>query len=113
MKTLEQLGISPAPWKPEDDGMGYKDIWCNAPVTEDSEGENIIAEAISKKDANMIAAAPDMYKTEYDLVDVIERLMNGWAGTCDVPSQDEVVAAIEAAKNALDKAAGESEARND
>lgn len=52
-----------------------------------------------------------MYKTEYELVDVIERLMNGWAGTCDMPSQDAVVAAIEAAKKALAKAAGESEVK--
>lgn len=62
MKTLEQLGISPTPWKKADDGMGYKDIWCNAPVTEDSEGENIIAEAIDAKDAHLIAAAPDLYE---------------------------------------------------
>ena len=27
MKTLEQLGISPTPWKKADDGMGYKDIY--------------------------------------------------------------------------------------
>ena len=62
MKTLEELGISPAPWKPVDDGMGYKDILCNLPVTEDSEGENIIAETVDAKDARLIAAAPELYE---------------------------------------------------
>ena len=99
MKTLEQLGISPTPWTKDGD------------IVDDGEGR-VIFNAYEDDDyanARLIAAAPDMYKTEYDLVNVIERLMNGWAGTCDTPPQDEVVAAIEAAKNALYKAAGESE----
>lgn len=83
MKKLEELGISQAPW------------FC----------------LTKKPDDRLIAAAPNMYKTEYDLVDVVERLMNGWAGTCDTPSQDEVVAALDAAKSALAKAAGEEWAK--
>ena len=68
MKTLEQLGISPAPWNPADDGMGYNDILCNAPVTEDSEGENIIAETVGAKDARLMAAAPKLYEACYEML---------------------------------------------
>lgn len=57
----DELGISPVPWKPADDGMGYNDIWCNKPVTEDSEGEGIIAELVDAKDANMMSTAPKLY----------------------------------------------------
>ena len=106
MKTLEQLGISPAPWYIEKNTgvLCAKSERYKHPIVDDyGNFEN-------NNDKLLIAAAPDMYKTEYELVDVIERLMNGWAGTCDVPSQDAVVAAIEAAKKALAKAAGESEA---
>lgn len=104
MKRIEELVISQWPWKTE---------FCEFNDEESpfgiGTGDNVssLDGQFCESDANLIAAAPDMYKTEYDLVDVIERLMNGWAGTCDTPTQDEVVAALEAAKNALAKAAGE------
>lgn len=112
MKTLKQLGISPAPWETADDGMGYKDIWCNAPVTEDSEGENIIAEAISKKDANMMAAAPEMYKHGVELVSALEDWMQKYPPSEFSTFGQAYQLLVESVNNfraALGKAAGESE----
>ena len=102
MKTLEELGISPSPWKTADDGMGYKDIWCNATVTEDSEGENIIAEAISKKDANMMAASPEMYEALAAMLSCAEKEAPFTTGSG-------MSIAMDMARKALRKAAGESE----
>lgn len=105
MKRIDELGISPLPWVIEKDcGCWIKShVMTIAHAWKGCEEYPIPAEA----NANILVASPDMYKTEYDLVDVIERLMNGWAGTCDTPTHDEVVAALEAAKSALAKAAGE------
>ena len=106
MKTLEQLGVSPAPWKTADDGMGYKDILCNGPVTEDREGENIIAEAVNAKDANIMAAAPKLYKALLKalpwLADIGEEVVGIESAACI----DEIV---KEATAALAEAAGESE----
>lgn len=63
MKTLEELGISPAPWSFADDGMGGCDISCSgASYGEDCEGDDIIAQGVQKKDARIMAAAPKLYK---------------------------------------------------
>lgn len=99
MRKLYELGISPTPWKKADDGMGYQDIWCNAPVTEDSEGENIIAEAIDAKDARLIAAAPELYDMLQSLVEYIDR-------EC-IPCGETACELLAAARNVLSKAAGE------
>ena len=101
MKTLEQLGISPAPWKPADDGIGYNDILCNVPVTEDSEGYNIIAEAVDAKDARLIAAAPELYAALFEMVEMYR----------DGGSYDYEQEVIKMAKSALAKAAGEREVK--
>lgn len=62
MKRLEQLGISQPPWRFADDGMGECDIRCSGvSYGEDYEGDDIIASSIQRKDAPMIAAAPDLY----------------------------------------------------
>lgn len=102
MKTLKQLGISPAPWKPVDDGMGYKDIWCNAPVTDDSEGENIIAEAVDAKDARLMEAAPKLYAACYEMLRYYyEQNTNTTVFNT----------ALELMKQAVAEAAGESEVK--
>lgn len=115
MKTLEQLGISPTPWKKADDGMGYKDIWCNAPVTEDSEGENIIAEAIDAKDAHLIAAAPDLYEALYEAV--TEKCtecnqINDYKSDIGIEWQMCKGRPVKKWRTALAKAAGESEVKD-
>ena len=118
MKRIEELFISQWPWKMYHKDMIYhkdcrdsKVLYVEAQNLDgityiDCDEEQIPRER-GFANAAIISAAPDMYKTEYDLINAIERLMNGCAGDCDTPSHDEVVAAIEAAKKALDKAAGE------
>lgn len=61
IKPLSELKISPSPWRHTDDGMGYRDIKCSCPTSEDYEGEDIIAEAVDKIDANMMVASPKLY----------------------------------------------------
>ena len=118
MKRIEELFISQWPWKMYHKDMIYhkdcrdsKVIYVEAQnldsITYIDCNEEQIPHERGFANASIISAAPDMYKTEYDLVDVIERLMNGCAGDCDTPSHDEGVAAIEAAKKALVKASGE------
>ena len=118
MKRIDELTISQLPWK-----IYYKDMIYHKDCRDSKvlyvEAQNLdsityidcneeqIPHERGFANASIISAAPDMYKTEYDLINVIERLMNGCAGDFDTPSHDEVVAAIEAAKKALDKAAGE------
>lgn len=63
MRRLEELGISPTPWRFSDDGMGECDIRCSGvSYGDDYEGEDIIAQSVQKKDASMLAAAPKLYK---------------------------------------------------
>lgn len=76
LKKLEELGISPAPWKPADDGIGYKDIWSNLRCAEPCEGEAIIAESVSEKDAQIMSAAPDMYDAIWDILFKCTKITN-------------------------------------
>lgn len=63
MKRIEELGISPWPWSFADDGIGEYDIRCSGvSYGEDYEGDDIIAQSIQKKDAPMLAAAPELYE---------------------------------------------------
>ena len=100
MKTLEQLGISPVPWNPADDGLGYNDIICNSPVTEDSEGENIIAEAVDAKDARLIAAAPDLYEALAAILSCAEK-------EAPFTMESRMSIAMDMARKAIKKAGGE------
>ena len=69
MKKLSELTISPAPWSFADDGIGEYDIRCSGvSYGEDYEGDDIIAQSVQKKDAPMLAAAPDMYEALWDLL---------------------------------------------
>ena len=109
MKTLEQLGISPTPWKTADDGMGSNDIRCNTPITEDSEGEDIIAELVDIKDARLIAAAPELYEALRMYQEVFEKIRkSAWfidANFHEIMSLNKVMTAADAA---LAKAGGAS-----
>ena len=116
MKRIEELFISQWPWK-----MYYKDMIYHKDCRDSKvfyvEAQNLdgityidcneeqIPHERGFANATLISASPDMYKTEYDLVIAVERLLNGL--TCDATAQTEVVAALNAAKKALDKAAGE------
>ena len=68
MKTLEQLGISPAPWK----YIGYHyhrngeyihlgEVWVKG-------GKHKIVVDISQPDASLIAAAPKLYEACYEML---------------------------------------------
>ena len=97
MKTLEQLGISPAPWTKAGD------------IVDDGEGR-VIFNAYEDDDyanARLIAAAPKLYGKAYE---VAENLLVHLA----VPSQTismnraEVAAMVKDLQSALAEAAGES-----
>ena len=68
MKTLEQLGISPTPWK----YIGYHyhrngkyihlgEVWVRG-------GKHKIVVDISQPDASLIAAAPKLYEACYEML---------------------------------------------
>ena len=68
MKTLEQLGISPVPWK----YIGYHyhrngeyihlgEVWVKG-------GKHKIVVDISQPDASLIAAAPKLYEACYEML---------------------------------------------
>lgn len=109
MKTLEELKVSAGPWKAVRDEMNDEE----SPYRVDVASPYSLDGQFSESDANLIAAAPELYKTEYELVGVVERLMNWWNGTCDPPPRNEFVAALEAAKKALAKAAGDDNGKGD
>lgn len=102
MKTLEQLGISPAPWKVAMDdiamvfsGSKYPSLStphiCEVDIIDDPERKC--------NDIKLIAAAPELYEALYDVVAYCE-------STHLVPSErfGKVLAKVKAA---LAKAAGE------
>ena len=105
MKTLEQLGISPAPWK----YIGYHyhrngeyihlgEVWVKG-------GKHKIVVDISQPDARLIAAAPELYDMLQSLVEYIDR-------EC-IPCGETACELMAAAHNVLAKAAGESEVRDE
>ena len=99
MKTLEQLGISPAPWYIEKDTMVLcaKSEYYKYPIINDCgnfENDN---------DERLIAAAPELYEALQSLVEYIDR-------EC-IPCGENACELLDAAHSALAKAAGESEAK--
>ena len=102
MKTLEQLGISPAPWK----YVGYHyhrngeyihlgEVWVKG-------GKHKIVVDISQPDASLIAAAPKLYEACYEMLRYYyEQNTNTTVFNT----------ALELMKQAVAEAAGESEVR--
>lgn len=66
MKTIEELGVSRAPWRVGDDGV-YYDMVLSA-------GGHSVAEWMDAKDARLISAAPDLYEA---LRAIYEVMANG------------------------------------
>ena len=101
MKRIEELFISQWPWT-------FCESIDNARCVVRNLLGKIIVGYTNSSNARLIAAAPNMYKTEYDLVCSVERLLNRLSVNCaDTAQAEVVVAALEAAKKALVKAAGE------
>ncbi len=64
MKTLEQLGISPAPWTKRGDCSVYGEILAadNTSVVEYDWSSIPAAEVADEPNARLIAAAPELYE---------------------------------------------------
>ena len=100
MKTLEQLGISPAPWSKAGD------------IVDDDEGR-VIFNAYEDDDyanARLIAAAPDLYEALQMYQEAFAEIRkSAWfidANFYEIMNLNKVMTAADAA---LAKAAGESE----
>ena len=104
MKKLEQLGISPSPWK----YIGYHyhrngeyihlgEVWVKG-------GKHKIVVDISQPDASLIAAAPKLYEACYEMLRY-----------CYEQNTNTTVfnTALELMKQAVAEAAGESEVKDD
>ena len=123
MKTLEQLGISPTPWK-QGEWDPYREdsiIFCNYHRKNGTPSSRIIAScnaAFSSEqariDAHLIAAAPDLYEA---LREAIIEMCHDCPNCGAYPKyacKDQDCKCFPAKwRAALAKAAGESEARNE
>ena len=102
MKTLEQLGISPTPWK----YIGYhyhkNGEYIHVGEVRVECGKRTLIVDIAQPDARLIAAAPELYDMLQSLVEYIDRECITCGETaCEL---------MAAAHNVLAKAAGEREA---
>ena len=123
MKTLEQLGVSPAPWRADTDKLGNEnDVLCEYTSDLVRKGERrtkVVARCNAhfetfKADVHVIAAAPDMYKRGFELVSALEDWMQKYPPSEFSTFGQAYQLLVEAVNNfraALAKAAGESEAR--
>ena len=120
MKKLEELGISPWPWRADADKCGNEnDVLCDYTSDLVRKGERrtkVVARCNAhfetfKADIHVIAAAPKLYKALYELVEAYEAC-NAHDGTCEncerrkMCQQDEE-RIIANAKSTLAEAAGE------
>ena len=119
MKTLEQLGISPAPWRADTDKWGSEnEILCEYTSDLVRKGERrtkVVARCNAhfdtyKPDAILIAAAPDLYEAVRMYPEVFEKIRkSAWfldANFHEIMSLNKVMTA---ADTAIAKASGESE----
>ena len=111
MKTLEQLGISHAPWSIDDhNNISTADGHALAATMV----SNAYGHDRTEKDALIIAAAPDMYKRGFELVSALDDWMKKYPPSEFSTFGQAYQLLVEATNNfraALAKAAGESEVK--
>ena len=100
MKTLEQLGISPAPWSVTPNNFGSDDVTANDSTVVVAY-EPPFEEAKDSINKRLIARAPELYDMLQSLVEYIDR-------EC-IPCGETACELMAAAHNVLAKVAGESE----
>ena len=121
MKSLKQLGISPAPWKVNDRELGCDNEICceylSDIIIKGEKRTKVVAKCNAyfdtyKPDAHLIAAAPELYEALRMYQEVFEEIRkSAWfldANFHEIMSLNKVMTAAEAA---LAKAAGESEVK--
>ena len=110
MKTLEQLGISPAPWRADTDKWGSEnDILCEYTSYLVRKGERrtkVVARCTAhfdtyKPDAILIAAAPELYEALAAMLSCAEK-------EAPFTSESGMSIAMNMARKAIKKAGGES-----
>lgn len=95
MKTLEQLGISPAPWKAKQGISLWVESANEICVADDID---MIEDEIGEANARLIAAAPELYEALREIVaDNKCGLMCSLCGAADKCKICRAVAAIEKA----------------
>lgn len=97
MKTLEQLGISPAPWYVEENTgvLCAKSEYYKHPIVDDCGNfEN-------NNDKRLIAAAPDLYEALRECLEVLDEVEE-----CFQDVDEETSKLMRKAKAALKKAGG-------
>ena len=101
MKTLEQLGISPAPWNAQK--VSREESFTRFEVYDDNGNYVLFDGDAGFANCNLIAAAPELYDMLQSLVEYIDR-------EC-IPCGETACELMAAAHNVLAKAAGESEVK--
>ena len=107
MKTLEQLGISPAPWSVDSHNNIRTDDGHTLSATIVS---NAYGHDRTKNDARLIAASPKLYEKAYEVADNLRIHLAVPTQTITM-NRDEVEAMARELEYALARAAGESEVR--
>lgn len=105
MKTLEQLGISPAPWTKLGDCSIYREVLAadDSRVIDNDWNANSPSNPKAEPNARLIAAAPDLYEALRGLLEIV-------CGDCNsaykVDGKCVKCPRVVAAEAALEKAGG-------
>lgn len=103
MKTIEQLGVSPAPWKAD---IGVYSFWVDDNAEKSVCMENSTCKNdrdIGRRNARLIAAAPELYEAlRLWVEELCEDCQAEIGKTCDGKCE-----AVRRAVAALEKAGGE------
>lgn len=93
MKRIDELGISPWPWRVKFGISAYR------VRSQDENCVTVICSRSDRNDANLIAAAPELYEALQVMTELFELNITEW--------NKALVDSLEDAKKALAKAAGE------